>query len=84
MFYLLNICSLRVHKERLLQVPWEAEVVAVVSVVVDEECVGDEKCVLMGQQMSCALCLSNTREGHCMCVSAIGVARSIPYFGLTR
>jgi hypothetical protein len=49
LFYLLNICSLRVHKERLLQVPWEAEVAEVVSVVVDEECVDDETCILMGQ-----------------------------------
>ena len=37
------ICSLRVHRERLQQVPWVAEVVEeVLSVAVDEECGGDE------------------------------------------
>jgi len=41
LFYLLNLCSPRAHKERLLLVPWEAEVAEVVSVAVDEECVDD-------------------------------------------
>lgn len=49
------ICSRRVRKERLQQVPWEAEVAEVVSVVEDEECVDDEKCNLMGQHLSHAL-----------------------------
>lgn len=35
------LCSLRVHKVKLLQVQWEEGVVAVLSVVVEEGCADD-------------------------------------------
>lgn len=77
---LFNMCSLRVHKEMLLQVPW-AEVVEVHSVVEDEECEDDEKCILW---VECLFIVCLIREANaCLCL-LLGVAGSMPIFGPTN
>lgn len=66
---LIVLSSLRVHKERLLQVPWVVGVVEVPSVagVVDEECGDDRKMFSFGLAFVSVYCLSVLIHGRYFC-----------------